>query len=108
MQRMKHAWKGLPDKPRRALTLILGMLLILTSVLIGWVPGPGGMIPFLLGIAVLATEFAWAERFRDWVLVWLKRSGHYVRQHPVISGIFLVTCAATASLFAYAFYTHIL
>jgi small-conductance mechanosensitive channel len=108
MQRMKHAWKGLPDKPRRALTLILGVLLIITSALIGWVPGPGGMIPFLLGIAVLATEFVWAERFRDWVLMWLTRSGHYIRRHPIISGFFIATCVVTATVFAYVFYKHIL
>jgi hypothetical protein len=45
---------------------ILGGLLILTSGLIGWLPGPGGIPLFLLGLAVLASEFHWARRLLNW------------------------------------------
>lgn len=107
MQRVKLAWKGLPDKPRRILTFIVGVFLILTSALIGWIPGPGGMIPFLLGIAILATEFAWAERFRDWVLDSLKRTGRFIKRRPVVSTIFFVSVFSALAVSAYAFYTQI-
>lgn len=108
MQRFKRTWKRLPDKPRRILTLILGSLLIITSALIGWIPGPGGMIPFLLGIAILATEFEWAERFRDWVLGWLKRLGRYFRAHPFLSTAIVTVGLIAVFLLAYVFYMHIL
>lgn len=108
MQRMKNGWKRLPDKPRRILTLILGTLLIIASALIGWIPGPGGMIPFLLGIAILATEFEWAERFRDWILVSLKRTAVYIRSHLFVSTVAITVCMAVALILAYVFYTHIL
>lgn len=108
MERVKKAWKRLPDKPRRILTLILGLLLILTSALIGWLPGPGGMVPFLLGIAVLATEFSWAERFRDWILVQIKRFGELYHKRPFATTAVLLAGIVVVWLCAYAFYTHIL
>jgi len=108
MQHLKHRWKRLPNKLRRPLVLLLGALLILTSALIGWVPGPGGMVPFLLGIAVLATEFEWAERFRDFLLSWFKQLGHSIRLHPVLSTSFVVVGAMLAGVGAYVFYKHIL
>lgn len=40
------------------------MLLIVTSPLVGWLPGPGGIVIFLAGISVLASEFDWAENFK--------------------------------------------
>lgn len=108
MERIKSSWKRLPNKPRRILTLLIGLLLILTSGLIGWIPGPGGMVPFLLGIALLATEFTWAERLRDTILGMLKRVSHAAKQRPRVALLLAVFAAITVGLFAYVFYTHIL
>ena len=108
MQGMKNGWRKLPDKPRRILTLILGVLLIVSAGLIGWLPGPGGMVLFLLGIAVLASEFTWAEHFRDWILRTLKLGADILLKHPYLGVLALLICVAAAGLFAYAFYTHIL
>lgn len=106
MHRMKHHWKRLPDSLRRPLVLLIGLLLILLSALIGWIPGPGGMVPFLLGIAILATEFAWAERLRDTILGWLKRAAAWARRRPALSLAIVLLGIAGVTLFAYAFYTH--
>ena len=106
MDHLKHRWKRLPSSLRRPLVLIIGFLLILLSLLIGWVPGPGGMIPFLLGIAVLATEFVWAERLRDTILHRLKIAGAYIRKHPkrsLLVGLLGITATVVV---AYAFYTN--
>lgn len=108
MQRMKNGWKRLPNKPRRVLTLILGILLILLSGLIGWIPGPGGMVPFLLGIAVLATEFEWAERFRDWVLAQVRRFADLYRKRPLPTVAITISVIALVWLCAYVFYSKIL
>lgn len=67
--------------------MVVGGLLILLSGLIGWIPGPGGMIPFLLGIAVLSTEFTWAERFRDYLIHSGTRLGAIVRKYPLTFGV---------------------
>lgn len=106
MDHLKHRWKRLPSSLRRPLILLTGFLLILLSLLIGWVPGPGGMIPFLLGIAILATEFVWAERLRDAILERLKTTGTYIRKHPkrsLVAGLLGIT---TTLVVAYAFYTN--
>ncbi len=108
MQGMKNGWRKLPDKPRRVLTLILGALLIVSAGLIGWLPGPGGMVLFLLGIAVLASEFVWAERFRDWVLNILKQALQLFLNHRYMGVTIVFVCATIALLCAYVFYTHIL
>ena len=108
MQGMKNGWRKLPDRPRRVLTLILGMLLIVSAGLIGWLPGPGGMVLFLLGIAVLASEFAWAERFRDWILNLLRQGTQLFLKHPYLGALTLLVCALIAVLSAYVFYTYII
>lgn len=106
MQRFKHHWKRLPTRIRRPLVFLLGSLLIVLSALIGWVPGPGGMVPFLLGIAVLATEFAWAQRLRDAILERLKQAGKLARHRPFISAALGISGLAAIGLIAYVFYTN--
>lgn len=108
MDKMKIAWKRLPHKPRRVLTFVVGSLMIILSLLIGWLPGPGGMIFFLLGVAILATEFTWAEQFRDWVLKVLKNIGHYAKRRPIVSALVLCMAVLAVALGAYVFYTHII
>lgn len=105
---MKMVWKRLPNSPRRVLTFILGMLLVLTAPLFGAIPGPGGMLLFLLGIAILATEFTWAERMRDLILSLLKQGALYIRRHPRFSLFLAVVTVVAASAAAYVFYMHIL
>ncbi len=61
---VKSWWKAIPQSVRRAAVFVVGMLLILISPIVGSIPGPGGMIVFLAGISILASEFDWAENFR--------------------------------------------
>lgn len=107
MQRMKRAWKHLPNRPRRALTFILGMLLVIASPIFGAIPGPGGMILFLLGIAILATEFTWAERVRDLILSFLSSISLYIRRHPRFSSLLIFAGLLLTSAVIYIFYMRI-
>lgn len=108
MEYLKEHWKRVPDKPRRILTFILGVLLIISAGLIGWLPGPGGTVLFLLGIAVLATEFVWAAKLRDRALALLSEAGNYLRQHRRLSTVLLLVVACMIVLSAYVFYSYIL
>lgn len=108
MQRFKHHWLQLPRSTRRPLVFILGTLLILLSGLVGWLPGPGGMVPFLLGIAVLATEFTWAERLRDWIMERLHSLRSYLTKEPLKGWVAVVLVIASVWLIAYAFYMFII
>jgi uncharacterized protein (TIGR02611 family) len=46
----------------RAVVGLVGLLLIVLGLVTGPIPGPGGIPLVLLGIAVWASEFAWAHR----------------------------------------------
>lgn len=55
----------------RTLVAVCGVALIIAAPLTGWLPGPGGIPLFLLGLAVLGTEFHWARRFRKRLIRYL-------------------------------------
>ncbi len=55
---------------------IVGVTLMVAALLTGWLPGPGGIPLFLVGLAVLASEFEWAHR----LLQWAKRRFHDLKE----------------------------
>jgi hypothetical protein len=93
MESLKHKWKSTPSSVRKPIVLVIGMLFVLAAAATGWLPGPGGIPLFLIGIAILASEFAWAERIRDRILGWLHRFGVWYRAHRVIGTLLLVLLA---------------
>lgn len=66
-----HWWKRKPSQLRKPLVFTLGVLLIIVAPIIGSIPGPGGIVVFLAGIALLATEFDWAENVQAFFLTTL-------------------------------------
>lgn len=50
----------LPGPLRRVVILVIGSTVLFLGVLMLVLPGPG-ILTILLGLAILATEFAWAE-----------------------------------------------
>jgi hypothetical protein len=55
--------KAKDNQARRWVMIILGWALMIAAPLIGWLPGPGGLILFPLGLAILLKNSAWAKRF---------------------------------------------
>ncbi|WP_427893080.1 PGPGW domain-containing protein [Kribbella sp. GL6] len=82
---------------------VLGGLLLIAAPLTGWLPGPGGIPLFIAGLAVLASEFEWAQRLlyrvKDWVKSlttwtgkqpgWLKGLGTAALTGCVVVGVWL-------------------
>lgn len=58
--------------------VVAGLALMALAIITGPLPGPGGIPVFLLGLAVLASEFEWAHR----VMLWFKRQLHRYLQWP--------------------------
>jgi hypothetical protein len=59
--RMHGAWKRLPHPLRWVAVAAVGGTLVVVGLVLMVLPGPG--IPLLiLGLVVLASEFAWAQR----------------------------------------------
>ena len=66
----------LPAPVRRILILLIGSTVIAFGVLLLVLPGPGILV-IIVGLAILATEFAWAEA----VLVGArKRAAHLAKK----------------------------
>lgn len=58
----KSIWRRAPKAVRRAIVGVLGLTLILIGGILVVLPGPF-TLPFVIaGLAVLASEFVWAER----------------------------------------------
>lgn len=77
----KWAWRRrIRSDPRKARiyrigVAIAGLFLVVLGALSGPLPGPGGIPLVLLGLAVWASEFEWAQR----VMEWFKRRLHQFR-----------------------------
>jgi len=69
--KFRQARKALPAKLRQTLAFLMGFTLILTGLLLVVLPGPFTMPLLILGLVVLALEFAWAET----ILIRLRRHG---------------------------------
>jgi uncharacterized protein (TIGR02611 family) len=72
MDKIKRFWTKIPKPIRKTLVLILGSSIIITGLIMLIFPGPGWAAIFI-GFAVLASEFAFAERARDWMIGQLER-----------------------------------
>ena len=59
--RFLKAWKLLPKTLRKTIVLLVGSTLIVTGLLLIVLPGPFTLPLLVLGLVVLALEFAWAE-----------------------------------------------
>ena len=79
MQGLKQRWKHVPVAVRKPLIFIIGSSIVITGLLMLVLPGPGWAAIFL-GFAVLATEFTFAEKVRDWTIKELKQAVHNLRQ----------------------------
>jgi uncharacterized protein (TIGR02611 family) len=67
---LKGAWRKLPHPIRWVVVATVGATLLILGIVFLVLPGPG--IPLIIGgLAILATEFTWAE-------IWLKRTKKHV------------------------------
>lgn len=65
MERWKRRWKKVPTAVRKPLILVIGTAIVVLGLALIPLPGPGWAIVFG-GFALLATEFAFAEKLRAW------------------------------------------
>ncbi len=72
MDPFKALWRHIPRTIRKPLVFMVGSSIVVAGIAMLVLPGPGWAAIFL-GFAVLATEFAVAERVRDWLILQLKK-----------------------------------
>lgn len=71
MASLKQGWYKVPATVRKPLIFIIGFTVVIAGLIMLVFPGPGWAAIFL-GFAILATEFAFAEKVRDWLIQFLK------------------------------------
>ncbi len=72
MGKIKDVWWKVPKAIRKPLVFIVGFAVVGAGIIMLITPGPGWAGIFI-GFAILATEFAFAERVRDELVKYLKR-----------------------------------
>lgn len=71
-------WKNIPRAVRKPLVFMVGFAVVGAGIAMLVLPGPGWAAIFL-GFAILATEFAFAERVRDWLVGQLQKLVDYLQ-----------------------------
>lgn len=89
---------------------VVGILLVLLGAATGWLPGPGGIPLVLAGLAVLASEFVWAQRLLLWAKerlqdghAWLQRQPRWVSWMGGAATVAGISCAIWASLVVFGY-----
>ncbi|TMF56890.1 MAG: hypothetical protein E6I16_13620 [Chloroflexi bacterium] len=59
--RLPRWFLTLPSWVRRLTVLVIGSIVLIAGLLMLVLPGPGILV-IIVGLAILATEFVWAER----------------------------------------------
>ncbi len=78
MNKISEFWQKIPKPIRKTLVLILGSTIIITGIIMLVFPGPGWAAIFI-GFAVLASEFAFAEKARDWMVNQIEKLLHFLK-----------------------------
>lgn len=71
METLKKGWYKIPATIRKPFVFMVGFAVVGAGIIMLVVPGPGWAGIFL-GFAILATEFAFAAKVRDWLIGFLK------------------------------------
>jgi uncharacterized protein (TIGR02611 family) len=89
------------DVTYRVVVLVVGVLVALAGVAMLALPGPGWLV-IIVGLAILATEYAWAHRLLERVKRWAARAKDAAldpkrrRRNQALAGVGLVGLALGA------------
>lgn len=101
MEKLKRSWRRIPAEIRKPIILVVGMTFVLAAGLTGWLPGPGGIPLFLIGVAILATEFKWAERLKNVILDIVYACGRWMRRYPYRAALIIIVAIASLIVLGY-------
>lgn len=104
---LREQWLTVPVWIRKPVIFVVGFFFILAAALTGWLPGPGGIPLFLVGIAVLSTEFAWAKRVKDYVLKLFYACRDWYRAHRQLGMILLASVTVIGMFVLYMMIRHV-
>jgi uncharacterized protein (TIGR02611 family) len=71
---------------------LAGLFFIALGLVTGPLPGPGGIPLVLLGLAIWASEFAWAQRLMTYFKAQLRRFRGWSRMRQVLAWVVFFSC----------------
>lgn len=71
--------RSVSELTKRVVVTLLGVMLIITAILIVPLPGPWSFLLTIAGLAILASEYDWAEDALDWARLKYKRAREKIR-----------------------------
>jgi uncharacterized protein (TIGR02611 family) len=77
---MRFIWRS----SKRATVFVVGVALLVVGLIMFVTPGPG-IVLVVAGLAVLGTEFAWAEHLLDTAKEQAARAGRTAQRLPIVS-----------------------
>jgi uncharacterized protein (TIGR02611 family) len=77
---MRFIWRS----SKRAAVFVVGVALLVVGLIMFVTPGPG-IVLVVAGLAVLATEFAWAEHLLDTAKEQAARAGRSAHRLPIVA-----------------------
>jgi uncharacterized protein (TIGR02611 family) len=77
---MRFIWRS----SKRAAVFVVGVALLVVGLIMFVTPGPG-IVLVVAGLAVLATEFAWAEHLLDTAKEQAARAGRSAQRLPIVA-----------------------
>jgi len=107
MESFKKRWRAIPATIRKPIVLFVGLFIVILSPFTGVLPGPGGIPVFLIGVAILATEYEWARRIRDPILKIVEWLAERWRQHKIIGTALIIVMATSFGCLSYFLYSKI-
>jgi len=72
MEKLQPFWKRVPKKIRQMIVLVIGLAVVIIGFILVPLPGPGWLIVFV-GLAILASEFEVADRWKKYIQERLKK-----------------------------------
>lgn len=57
---------------------VVGVALMLLAIATGWLPGPGGIPLFIIGLSILAIHHDWAQRYIDKIKDYVESIGKQI------------------------------
>lgn len=57
---------------------VVGVALMLLAIATGWLPGPGGIPLFIIGLSILAIHHEWAQKYIDKIRDYVDNIGNWI------------------------------
>ena len=86
---------------------LLGITCMVLAILTGWLPGPGGIPLFIVGLSLLAINHEWAQKYIDNLQDYVSKLGEIIfDEDPLVQLMYDIICPILVLAGAYLLWHH--